>query len=80
VSVGRSADGGRKFTWTKGNVTFPQDVLPWKNTSHMSFSRSIIQLSDDSLLATVFGQFKSDPKYRSVLVRSTDGGTNWNYY
>ncbi len=80
VAVGRSTDGGGKFTWTKGNVTFPQNVLPWKNTAHMSFSRSIIQLSDDSLLATMFGQFKSDPKYRSVLVRSTDGGTNWHYY
>ena len=80
VGVGRSSDGGKKFTWTKGNVTFPRKVLPWKNTAHMSFSRSIIQLSDDSLLATMFGQFASDPKYRSVLVRSTDGGTNWNYY
>ena len=80
VAVGRSTDGGSKFTWTKGNVVFPQKVLPWKNTARMSFSRSIIQLSDDSLLATMYGQFASDPKYRSVLVRSTDGGTNWNYY
>ena len=80
VAVGRSTDGGRKFTWTKGNVTFPQKVLPWKNTAHMSFSCSIIQLADDSPLATLFGQFASDPRHRLAPVRSTDGGTNWNYY
>ena len=28
VGVGRSADGGRKFTWTKGNVAFPQETIP----------------------------------------------------
>jgi hypothetical protein len=28
VGVGRSADGGRKFTWIKGNVAFPQETIP----------------------------------------------------
>ena len=80
VGVGRSNDGGANFTWTTGNVRFPENVMPWKNTAHMSFSRSILELDDNSLLATMYGQFVGDPKYRSVLVRSVDGGTNWDYY
>jgi hypothetical protein len=80
VGVGRSTDDGQSFTWTTGTVTFPEALMPWKNTAHMSFSRSIIELPDSSLLATVYGQYTTDPKYRSALVRSTDGGTNWDYY
>ena len=90
-SVGRSNDG-KDFTWSKGVVQFPQDVLAWKNdTSLMMFCRSILELNDGSLLATMFGSFDADVsdkdksnlagiRYRTVLVRSTDNGAHWDYY
>ncbi len=95
-NVGLS-DDGNNFRWSKGRVAFPQDVLAWKNNSaFMMFQRSIIELEDGSLLATMFGSFDADVKdgeakqkynfhaaqirFRSLLVRSTDGGINWDYY
>jgi hypothetical protein len=94
--VGRSKDG-KQFAWGEGHVTFPHDVLKWKNgTAFMFFSRSIVELADGSLLATMFGNFDADItddkvrkdfnygyqkiRYRTVLVRSTNGGVDWNYY
>jgi len=94
--VGRSEDG-KNFTWSEGSVRWPQDVLKWKNhTTLMMFSRSILELADGSLLATMYGNFDADItddkvrtdfnygyakiRYRTVLVRSTDGGINWDYY
>ena len=78
--VGHSEDG-RNYTWSVGKVTFPEPVKPWtKGNAFMIFARSILELDDGSLLATMYGYFEGDAKYRSLLVRSTDGGTNWDYY
>jgi predicted GH43/DUF377 family glycosyl hydrolase len=80
-SIGRSSDNGKTFTWTPGSVAFPEDVNPWlKGLALMVFSRSIVELPDKSLLATMYGKYEGGAKYRSMIVRSTDGGTNWNYY
>ena len=94
--VGRS-DDGKGFTWGACRVTFPQNILKWKNdTAWMYFSRSIVELADGSLLATMYGNFDADItddkvrkdfnygyqkiRNRTVLVRSTDGGVHWDYY
>lgn len=78
--VGFSEDG-RNYIWSVGKVTFPEPVKPWtKGNAFMVFARSILELDDGSLLATMYGYFDRDAKYRSLLVRSTDGGTNWDYY
>ncbi len=95
ANCGFSPDGN-KFTWTEGKVRFPEKVLivPWQNgLAMMDFARSILELADGSLVATMYGNFESDiqgrdPKkvkygenrYRTLLVRSTDGGLNWDYY
>jgi hypothetical protein len=78
--VGRSSDG-RSFAWSAGRVSFPQAVRPWEQgNAFMMFARSIVELADDSLVATLYGYFEGDgSKYRCVLVRSTDGGANWEY-
>lgn len=92
---GLSPDG-KTFTWGEGRVRFPENILivPWQNgLAMMDFARSIIELPDGSLLATMYGNFASDiggrdaekikygeNRYRTLLVRSTDGGTNWDYY
>ena len=41
------------------------------------FHRGIVAGRDGSLLATTYGYLNGDPKYRSMLARSTDGGANW---
>jgi hypothetical protein len=81
ASVGRSSNG-HDYTWSAGNVTFPQNIAASTNPMIplMMFARSIVELQADVLLATMYGEFEGDTGYRSVLVRSTDGGTTWNYY
>ncbi len=81
ASVGRSSDG-HDYTWSTGNVTFPQNITASSNptVSSMEFARSIVELDGNVLLATMYGEFEGDTGYRSVLVRSTDGGANWTYY
>jgi len=78
-NVGHSQDG-RTYSWSVGKVTFPQAVSEWKDgNAYMVFARSILQMSDGSLLASMYGRFADDKRYRSILVQSTDGGTNWQY-
>ena len=79
--VGRSSDG-KSYTWTEGTVDFgPRET---RSLAHgaggMIFARSILQRPDGSLLASMYGHFEGDKRYRSILVRSTDGGQNWRYY
>ena len=79
-NVGHSQDG-RTYSWSVGKVTFPQAVNEWKDgNAHMVFARSILETSDGSLLASMYGRFAGDKRYRSILVRSTDGGVNWEYF
>ncbi len=79
-NVGRSEDG-RSYSWSVGRVSFPQAVSPWNNgNAMMVFARSILQTSDGSLLASMYGRFVGDKRYRSVLVRSKDRGANWEYF
>jgi hypothetical protein len=79
-SVGRSEDG-RTYSWSVGSVSFPQAVSPWKDgNAQMVFARSILQTSDGSLLASMYGRFVGDKRYRSILVRSKDGGARWQHF
>jgi hypothetical protein len=78
--VGRSRDG-RTYSWSTGVVSLPQPAKPWtQGNAFMVFARTILELDDRSLLATMYGYFEGDAKYRTILVRSTDGGDNWDYY
>jgi hypothetical protein len=79
-SVGHSQDG-MMYSWSEGTISFPEPVKPWTSgNAYMVFARSILEMGDGSLLATMYGQFEGDPKYRCLLVRSTDGGQGWDYY
>lgn len=77
--VGRSRDGVT-YAWTDGAV----DVAPYrfghmkKGTASFVFHQSILEMPDESLLATLYGSFEDDASYRSIVVRSTDGGSTWN--
>lgn len=79
-NLGHSSDG-RTYSWSAGKVTFPKAVKPWRaGNAYMVFARSILEMTDNSLLATMYGRFAEDKFDRSILVRSTDGGKTWGYY
>lgn len=40
----------------------------------------IVQLADGELLAPMYGNLEGDKEYRTMLVRSADGGLNWQYH
>ena len=79
--VGRS-DDGRRYTWSEGTVDFsPHTVKAAKHgAASLVFARSILERPDGSLFASMYGHFAGDPRYRSILVRSTDRGTSWKYF
>jgi hypothetical protein len=79
-NVGRSSDG-RTYSWSTGTVSLPKPAKPWtKGNAYLLFARSILELDDGSLLATMYGELEGDAKYRTILVRSADGGDRWHYY
>ena len=63
-------------------VSMPQADL---NTRWATFwpvfdKGKIVQLPNGDLLATLYGNFKDDAQYRTMLVRSTDNGLTWQFH
>jgi len=50
-----------------------------RTLANVRFYRSIIELDNGNLLASMYGRFRGDEKYRSFLVESTDRGESWSY-
>lgn len=88
-------DGGRKVCDEEMRVHFPTaaklrrepTVPPGVELPVMSevqsgfvFCRSILEMHDGSLLASMYGQFEGDTLDRCILVRSEDRGRTWEYY
>ncbi|MCC6488791.1 MAG: exo-alpha-sialidase [Candidatus Hydrogenedentes bacterium] len=77
--VGRSKDG-LEYVWADA----PVNLAPLKfdkaekGTASLVFHQSIVEADDGSLLATMYGHCTGDTSYRSVLVKSTDGGLSWH--
>ncbi len=67
----RSHDFGA--TWDEQHGTISADVA----YDAVYFHRGIVAGRDGSLLAPTYGYLNGDPKYRSMLARSTDGGATW---
>jgi len=73
VSTAYFADGGREPAETvPGLVTLPFMMKP-------HFHRSLIEMPDGSLLATIYGTQEGQKKYTSALIRTDDGGRNWRF-
>ena len=80
-NVGHSKDG-RTYTWAVGRATLPEPIK-WDAGPYtpIQFSRTVLEMDDGSLLATMYGFFAADyPRFRCMLVRSTDDGLTWEYY
>src|SRR5665647_45958 len=67
----RSHDFGA--TWDEQHGTISADDA----YDAVYFHRGIVAGRDGSLLAPTHGYLNGDPKYRSMLARSTDGGATW---
>ena len=67
----RSHDFGA--TWDEQHGTISADDA----YDAVYFHRGIVAGRDGSLLAPTYGYLNGDPKYRSMLARSTDGGATW---
>jgi len=79
--VGLSYEG-LNYGWSRGSVDLaPLRLGHWGTGGAASvvFARSILEMPDGSLLATMYGRFEGDALDRSVVVRSTDGGRAWRY-
>ena len=66
-------DGGRSLVEKVGGTV----TLPFVMQPH--FHRSILELPDGSLLATVYGRQEGHKKYTSALLRTEDGGKHWGF-
>ncbi len=82
--VGRSTDGIHYDWSTRGTVDIaPHKFKPKLNQAEglasLVFCRSLLEMPDGSLIATMYGPFAGDTLSRSIVVRSTDGGTTWKY-
>lgn len=81
VSTGRWADWTPRGGWT-GEGSYTIDMPPATETvpgvSGYGFDRTVMLDTDGALLATIYGRDKDEPKYRCVLIRSTDEGLTWS--
>jgi len=67
------ADGGRKLAEkVAGAVTLPFVMSP-------HFHRSIVEMPDGALLATIYGRQEGHKKYTAAVLRSEDGGKRWDF-
>ena len=63
-------------------VSIPQAALNvrWAKFWPYFHKGKIVQLPDGDLRATLYGNFKGDAQYRTMLLRSTDSGQSWQFH
>ncbi len=79
VHYSKSFDKGKTWNPYTGAVTFPKQIkrIDKSTWSSIVFHRTLISMPDGSIQGTMYGRYASDSKYRSLWVRSMDGGANW---
>jgi len=81
----KSNDNGKTFSGPyNARLSLPIGAIATipamgRTLADIRFYRSVIELDNGHLLASMYGRFKGDEKYRSFLVKSTDHGENWSY-
>lgn len=81
----KSNDNGKTFSGPcDARVILPEGAVETvpamgRTLANLRFYRSIIELENGDLLASMYGHFKGDKKYRSFVVKSTDRGESWTY-
>ncbi|MFP4250376.1 MAG: sialidase family protein [Armatimonadota bacterium] len=93
ISIYESDDGGETFDGpidAELHVPRATSGVGHGPAAGPIFHRSIVQMPDDTLLATFYGWFEGDEspvpgqkdsfRYRTWLMRSEDGGRHWEYH
>ena len=76
------SDDFLKYKASTSAVSMPQAALNvrWAKFWPPFDKGKIVQLPDGSLLATLYGNFKGDAQYRTMICRSTDNGLTWQLH
>ncbi|MBE6762010.1 MAG: exo-alpha-sialidase [Ruminococcaceae bacterium] len=76
-----SKDNGETWIHSEGTVEFPKDIGKSADSDWASMvpHRSIMQMPDGTLYGTMYGMYavEGESNYRSIWIKSTDGGANW---
>jgi len=78
----RFSDDFLHYDVEEATVSVPKAALHTKWAKfYPGFDKGkIVQLPDGDLLAPMYGDLEGDVAYRTMLVRSSDGGLTWEYY
>ncbi len=76
------SDDFLKHEMSTAAVSIPQAALNvrWAKFWPPFDKGKIVQLPNGDLMAPMYGNFKGDAQYRTMIVRSTDNGKTWNYH
>ncbi|OZM74355.1 hypothetical protein CFN78_04270 [Amycolatopsis antarctica] len=85
VPTAISHDNGLTWTRRAGVMTTPEAMRPINNVTDRPGSplggfvlvHNVVQNPDGSLLQSGYGYYANDTKFRQIVLRSTDGGVNW---
>ena len=80
-----STDGGQSWTARAGTMTAPQAMRPilpqtprpGRPLGGFVLVHRLVEDSDGTLYQSGYGYYEDDPKYRQIVLKSTDGGVNW---
>ena len=75
------SDDFLKYEVSTSAVSMPHAALNvrWAKFWPVFAVGKIVQLDNGDLLASMYGNFKGDAQYRTMIVRSTDNGRTWAY-
>jgi photosystem II stability/assembly factor-like uncharacterized protein len=80
-----STDNGTTWTRRAGSMTAPEPMRPIADITDRPgvplggfvLTHSVLELDDGTLLQAGYGYYANDPKYRQIVLASTDHGLNW---
>lgn len=77
-----STDDGHTWTTREGVMSAPADLAPYAcerpaGCTAIVQVHNVVEGADGTLYQSAYGKYDGDPKYRQLLLTSTDGGLNW---
>lgn len=79
TKVVRSSDNGLTYATTDNVPVYIGNVKEGANGTGLVFDGGLEEMDNGDLMATMYGYFQGDQKYRCVLVKSADRGQSWRY-
>jgi len=79
TKVTRSLDNGLSYSVQEDVPVFVDNIKEGAKHTGMVFDGGLLELDNGDMIATMYGFFQDDLKYRCILVRSSDKGSSWHY-